>query len=116
MLYEVITAGPWHYHTGSGVVHGAQAEEEWRECLAKAAFLTAPGPSFHLVETLPLHDGSIGDEEAHRRRMAASARYWGYPFARNGWDRVMDEVCTSHPHGTQMIRVLLDEEGRFTFV
>jgi para-aminobenzoate synthetase/4-amino-4-deoxychorismate lyase len=64
---------------GSGIVHDSSAAEEAAECKVKAHFLTAQPKTFDILETI-LWDGNYHHLEKHLLRMAASARYFGYPW------------------------------------
>lgn len=65
---------------GSGIVADSSPEDEWRECLLKARFLTHPPPKFKLLETM-LHVPGNGFLylDDHLRRLSDSARYFGFP-------------------------------------
>ena len=69
---------------GSGIVADSRADSEWRECLAKGAFVGADR-RFDLVETMrhDPHEGMI-DLERHLARMKASAEALGFDFDRHG--------------------------------
>ena len=63
---------------GSGITWDSDAESEFRECLAKGAFLTRPAEEFSLIESLR-HDGQgylLLDR--HLQRLAGSADYFGF--------------------------------------
>ena len=64
---------------GSGIVHDSSAAEEAAECQIKAHFLTTQPKTFDILETI-LWDGNYHHLERHLQRMAASARYFGYPW------------------------------------
>ncbi len=64
---------------GSGVVADSKADAEWRECLAKAAFLQRRGPP-DLIETMRAEAGELPDVARHLARMAASAAFLGLSF------------------------------------
>lgn len=64
---------------GSGITYDAVAGAEYRECLAKAAFVRHEPREFRLLETLRYEPGTgyfLLDE--HLRRLAASAEYFGF--------------------------------------
>src|SRR3546814_4240516 len=69
---------------GSGVVADSNAAEEWAECLAKGAFVTAGQRRFDLIETMAFdpHAG-IALLDRHLARMKASALAFGIPFDRH---------------------------------
>jgi para-aminobenzoate synthetase/4-amino-4-deoxychorismate lyase len=68
---------------GSGIVADSRAADEWRECLAKGAFVENRR-SFDLIETMRFdpHDG-LPDLERHLARMKRSADAFGFLFDRH---------------------------------
>ncbi|HEX8584429.1 MAG TPA: aminodeoxychorismate synthase component I [Allosphingosinicella sp.] len=68
---------------GSGIVADSRAADEWRECLAKGAFVR-DRRSFDLIETMRFdpHDG-LPDLERHLARLKRSADAFGFPFDRH---------------------------------
>ena len=68
---------------GSGIVADSQAADEWRECLAKGAFVK-DRRSFDLFETMRFdpHDG-LPDLERHLARLKRSADAFGFAFDRH---------------------------------
>jgi para-aminobenzoate synthetase / 4-amino-4-deoxychorismate lyase len=83
---------------GSGIVHDSSATAEAAECKVKAHFLTTQPRTFDILETI-LWDGHYHHLEKHLQRMAASARYFGYP-----WDEEYIRTCLAgsvqDPHPT----------------
>lgn len=68
---------------GSGIVADSVAEAEWRECLAKGAFVTSE-TRFDLIETMafdPLE--GLLRLDRHLARMKASAETFGFDFDRH---------------------------------
>lgn len=83
----VLAAGAEHARLGlgSGVVADSTAAAEWRECLAKGAFVTDGKARFDLIATMrfdPLE--GIVELERHLARMTASAKALGFAFDRHG--------------------------------
>jgi para-aminobenzoate synthetase/4-amino-4-deoxychorismate lyase len=68
---------------GAGIVADSRAPDEWRECLAKGAFLK--GSEFDLIETMRFdpHEG-IAELDRHLNRLKASADAFGFTFDRHG--------------------------------
>lgn len=64
---------------GSGIVADSEADAEWAECLAKAAFLGKRGAP-DIIETMRVEAGQIADLDRHLARAAATARFLGTPF------------------------------------
>lgn len=70
---------------GSGIVADSEAAAEWRECLAKGAFVTAAGGGFDLIETMRFDPvEGVQRLEAHFTRLKASADRFGFQFDRHG--------------------------------
>ncbi|VVT06572.1 Para-aminobenzoate synthetase / 4-amino-4-deoxychorismate lyase [Sphingomonas sp. EC-HK361] len=69
---------------GSGIVADSRADEEWAECLAKAAFVTRDAPRFDLFETMRFDpvEGLLHLED-HLGRMRDSAETFGFAFDRH---------------------------------
>lgn len=76
-------AGVARIGLGSGIVADSEAGGEWRECLAKGAFVE-DRRSFDLIETMRFdpHDG-LPDLERHLARMKRSADAFGFAFDRH---------------------------------
>jgi para-aminobenzoate synthetase/4-amino-4-deoxychorismate lyase len=69
---------------GSAVVADSTMREEWRECLAKGAFLTMDQPVFDLFETMLFEpDQGIVRLEEHIVRLGASAKRFDFRFDRH---------------------------------
>ena len=69
---------------GAGIVADSRAADEWRECLAKGAFVTAGQPPFDLLETMRFDpsDGIV-DLDRHMARLEASAKALGFALNRH---------------------------------
>ena len=96
---------------GSGIVADSRPQEEWRECLAKGAFVSDPERSFDLIETMRFdpRDG-IADIDRHLARMKRSAEAFGFPFDRHG-ARNEIQAATFHLREARKVRLLLSRSG-----
>jgi para-aminobenzoate synthetase/4-amino-4-deoxychorismate lyase len=96
---------------GSGIVADSRAADEWRECLAKGAFVTDPERSFDLVETMRF-DPSEGmpDLERHLARMKRSADALGFAFDRHDARNDL-QAATFRVPGPSRVRLLLSPTG-----
>ncbi|WP_243406167.1 aminodeoxychorismate synthase component I [Sphingosinicella sp. YJ22] len=94
---------------GSGIVADSRAGSEWRECLAKGAFVAAPG-RFDLVETMrhDSHEGVV-DLDRHLGRMKASADALGFDFDRHGARNELQ--AAGFGAGNAKMRLLLARSG-----
>ena len=94
---------------GSGIVADSGAEDEWRECLAKGAFVET-GRSFDLIETMRFDpvDG-IADLDRHLARMKASADALDFRFDRH--EARNDLQAATFRAGASRIRLLLAKAG-----
>ncbi|MHA6718476.1 aminodeoxychorismate synthase component I [Sphingomonas sp. RS6] len=69
---------------GSGVVADSQVDSEWRECLAKGAFVTVGERGFDLIETMRFDpEEGILLLDRHIDRIRTSALQFGFPFDRH---------------------------------
>ncbi|MBK5275342.1 MAG: chorismate-binding protein [Desulfuromonadales bacterium] len=98
---------------GSGITWDSDAGSEYRECLAKSAFLTRSADQFSLIESLRYDEQGYLLLERHLRRMASSAAYFGFAFdGKSLRGRLMD---AGEPLiGPHKVRVLLAEDGNIS--
>jgi para-aminobenzoate synthetase/4-amino-4-deoxychorismate lyase len=96
---------------GSGIVADSRAADEWRECLAKGAFVNDPDRSFDLIETMRFdpHEG-IAELERHLNRMKDSAAALGFTFDRHGARNEL-QAATFHLREAKKVRLLLSRSG-----
>lgn len=95
---------------GSGIVADSIAAEEWRECLAKGAFVDSRR-SFDLIETMRFDpDEGVVDLERHIARMKASAEALDFQFDRH---HVRNELqaATFRLKQKTRLRLLLSPSG-----
>lgn len=96
---------------GSGIVADSRAGDEWRECLAKGAFVTDGARQFDLIETMRFdpHDG-IGELDLHLARMKRSAEQFGFPFDRHRARNDL-QAATFRLRAPRMVRMVLSRGG-----
>ncbi len=92
---------------GAGIVADSVAADEWRECLAKGAFL-ARRPPPDLIETMRCEGGAIALLDRHLARMAASADYLGYAFDATAVRRAVVDAAVG---ATARLRLLVSPRG-----
>jgi para-aminobenzoate synthetase/4-amino-4-deoxychorismate lyase len=96
---------------GSGIVADSLAQEEWAECLAKGAFVTAGQRRFDLIETMAFDpETGIASLDRHLERMKASALTFGFPFDRHATRNEL-QAATFRLRGKRRIRLLLASSG-----
>lgn len=96
---------------GSGVVADSRADDEWRECLVKGAFLKAATRRFDLIETMRFDPAQgILRLELHLERMKASASALGFSFDRHAVRNALHHACFYLDSPTR-IRLLLSPPG-----
>ncbi|HTG39832.1 aminodeoxychorismate synthase component I [Sphingomonas sp.] len=96
---------------GSGIVADSRAADEWAECLAKSAFLTAGARPFDLIETMRFdarHGVLLLDR--HLERMRDSARLFGFTFDRH-LARNELQAATFRLRDDARVRLLLSRRG-----
>ncbi|GAO40309.1 para-aminobenzoate synthase component I [Sphingomonas changbaiensis NBRC 104936] len=97
---------------GSGIVSDSEPAAEWRECLAKGAFVRSER-RFDLIETMgfdPL-DGLLR-LDAHMARMKASAAALGFRFDRHAARNEL-QAATFRLRDRARIRLLASRDGNF---
>lgn len=96
---------------GSAIVADSRAGAEWRECLAKGAFVRAGAPEFDLIETMRFdaHDGIV-DLERHLARMKASADALEFEFDRHDARNDL-QAATFRLRDDRRVRLLLSKSG-----
>ena len=105
---ELAADGSGTLGIGSGVVADSDAEDEWRECRLKAAFLTEHDPGLVLIETLRCEDGVCLRLEGHLARLECSATWFGFPFPR---ERIMAALAGCSTRGIWRVRLTLGRAG-----
>ena len=98
---------------GGGIVADSKPEDEYRECLLKASFLTRRIEPFELIETM-LWNGEFRLLNLHLDRMESSALYFGFPFDRARIASTLYDLCkSSFDSGSRhRIRLTLAASGR----
>ena len=94
---------------GSGIVADSLIDSEWRECIAKGAFV-GTRRRFHLIETMR-HDPREGmvDLERHLSRLKASADSLGFVFDRHNARNELQ--AAGFGTGSARVRLLLGRGG-----
>ena len=94
---------------GAGIVADSRAADEWRECLAKGAFVK--GSDFDLIETMRFdpHEG-VAELDRHLNRMKASADALGFAFDRHGARNEL-QAATFRLRAEMKVRLLLSPSG-----
>jgi para-aminobenzoate synthetase/4-amino-4-deoxychorismate lyase len=97
---------------GAGIVFDSEAGDEYGECQLKARFLTGLANEFEIFETMHAARVGIRHRERHLARMAASARYFGFPFTDPAAQ--LDAACAQLGEGAHRMRLALNASGVFT--
>lgn len=96
---------------GSGIVADSQGGDEWRECRAKAAFVTAGQRDFDLIETMAFDPvAGIALVERHLTRMKDSASALGFAFDRHDARNEL-QAATFRLRGPKRVRLMLSKSG-----
>ena len=96
---------------GSGIVIDSRAEDEFRECLLKAEFLTRRQPPFQLLESILWNDG-YSLLPFHLERMESSATYFGFNFDREAILAALQDAGKQLTSGVRTkVRLLLERSG-----
>ena len=98
---------------GSGITWDSEAGAEYRECLAKGAFLHREPPDFCLIESLRHDKEGFLLLERHLRRLAESAAYFGFCYDSDSL-RARLAALGGELFGVHKVRVLLAADGTLT--
>jgi len=94
---------------GAGIVADSRPGDEWRECLAKGAFVESQ-QRFDLIETMAFdpNDG-IPELDRHLNRLKRSAEAFGFPFERHVARN--DLQAATFRAEASLVRLLLSPSG-----
>ena len=96
---------------GSGIIIDSRPEDEYREWLLKAEFLTRRQENFQLIESLLWRDG-YHLLSLHLERMEKSAQYFGFAFSYFSIHDALIEKEVQFTAGAAIkVRVLMDRSG-----
>jgi para-aminobenzoate synthetase/4-amino-4-deoxychorismate lyase len=98
---------------GGGIVWDSEPREEYREALLKGRYLSEPPLDFQLIETFLWTPGAgfrfLAD---HLRRLASSARYFGFRFREESLRAALRSALPKEAPATpQKVRLLLARNG-----
>lgn len=108
-------SGRAEYGVGGGIVWDSQVEEEYEECLLKAAILTRRRPAFDLLETMrwsPTEGYFLLAE--HLQRLNDSAEYFGFPLDKSQLNQQLQTLWLGLPAVPHKIRLRLTPAGQLT--
>jgi len=96
---------------GSGLVVDSRAGDEWAECLAKGAFVTAAQPGIDLIETMRFdpHEGVI-ELDRHLDRLGQAASALGFRYNRHAARNEL-QAATFSRKTAGVARLLLSPTG-----
>lgn len=96
---------------GSGIVADSRVRDEWEECHAKAAFVTAGQRRFDLIETMAFDpEAGMPLLERHLARMKDSADAFGFAFDRHAARNEL-QAATFRLRAHHRVRVLASRHG-----
>ena len=104
-----ITDGHARFGVGSGITIDSDADDEYRECQLKAAFLRHP-PDIGLIETLRVADGVPQHLDAHLARLANSAASFGLPCDKDAVRMAVMARCAG-ANSTHRLKITLPRDG-----
>jgi para-aminobenzoate synthetase/4-amino-4-deoxychorismate lyase len=105
-------AGSVEYGVGGGIVWDSAADEEYRECRAKARIITRRWPSFDLLETLrwdPVDGYRL--LERHLARLCEAADYFGRPLDLDHIRAELEDRRRRFADVSQRVRLLVAPDG-----
>jgi para-aminobenzoate synthetase/4-amino-4-deoxychorismate lyase len=103
------------FHVGGGITYDSTADDEYDECLLKAAFLTHYREEFEIFESILLEEGTFFLLERHIQRLKASAEYFAYPFDEQEALSTLNSLLVNHQIGRFKVRLFLKCDGAIRF-
>jgi para-aminobenzoate synthetase/4-amino-4-deoxychorismate lyase len=101
------------YGSGGGIVWDSACGDEYTEALLKSRVLTEQRPQFSLLETmLWTPDESYFLLDYHLRRLADSAKYFGFPVDIECVRKQLLARCSDFFAEPMRVRLLIDSDGR----
>ena len=101
------------YGSGGGIVWDSACGDEYTEALLKSRVLTEQRPEFSLLETmLWTPDESYFLLDYHLRRLADSAKYFGFPADIVSVRKRLLARCSDFSVEPMRVRLLIDSNGR----
>jgi para-aminobenzoate synthetase/4-amino-4-deoxychorismate lyase len=97
---------------GSGIVADSSPEAEWRECLAKGAFIPSPD-EFELIETMRVSGGAIPLLELHLDRLGSSSAALDFRFDRRLIESAVQQEAGRAGEGRLKLSLFADGRLRF---
>lgn len=103
------STGRAYFGAGGGITWDSDADAEYREVWAKAAFLDTVRRDFSLIETTRLQEGSLALLDYHTDRLKQAVEYFGWPWypkrVRAAWSRLARHT------GRWRVRLLYGPDG-----
>lgn len=107
---ETMTA---RYGVGGGIVWDSQADEEYAECQAKAAVLSADRPEFELLETLRWEkESGYFLLDRHLHRLADSAAYFDFSVNLQEITDSLRQSACEYSHPLVRVRLRVNRQGK----
>jgi len=103
--------GVARYPAGSGITWDSDPDGEYEECLQKSAVLRHIRPAFSIISALRLDDQGLHHIEAHLDRLADSASYFGYAFARDAVRDALESYVENVAERPAKVRVAVERNG-----
>ncbi|ENH96795.1 para-aminobenzoate synthase component I [Gracilibacillus halophilus YIM-C55.5] len=99
------------YGTGGGVTWDSSSYSEQQELYQKAAILDQKRPTFCLLESMLLHEGSYPLLDEHLQRLSDSARYFQFHLQISRVKDQLINLARKHVTSEWKVRLLLYENG-----
>ncbi len=103
------------YGAGGGITWGSVCEDEYKEACDKAAVLYRNQPDFDLLTTARVSQKQVKDLDEHIKRLKESARYFAYPFSKEGFLAKLSKLLEELDDADYRLRILVKRSGVMEF-
>lgn len=99
------------YGVGGGITWDSKETEEFQEVHTKAKVLDIDLPSFSLLESMLLSNGTLIRFDQHITRLKQAAIDFNYPLEESDIHAIKTSILKQYPKGEYKVRLLLAKDG-----
>lgn len=106
-------AGQAVYGVGGGITWDSTSDDEYDEIITKASLLTSERPSFELLESIKLENGTYFLFDRHMARLQSSAKYFNFLLPIDEIVLKLKDFAVENRNNKLKVRLLVAKSGEF---